>query len=287
MTQTPLLDAFVSIRLDTLEVGEGAIEREPLGPILVADGHIHAISNLDHEIHATRAYAARLRGADLERVSRFLRADALVLDATQVEDLSELARMEQLQWLQISWNTKVATLDPLARLTGLTRLSIDDTPKVRDLQPIEALRNLVAFDYSGGIWNKNTAASLEPIARLPSLEELRLNNIKVLDGGLRPLAASRTLRRLDVSNQFETSDYAFLSVALPDVECDMFAPYVELQAAIGGRGVMVVGRRKGILNADRDATRLARHVAEFEALQAGFRAELAAIAAPSDQPAAD
>ena len=30
--------------------------------------------------------------------------------------------------------------------------------------------------------------------------------------------ANKRLRRLDVSNQFETSDYADLSVALPEVE---------------------------------------------------------------------
>jgi hypothetical protein len=37
---------------------------------------------------------------------------------------------------------------------------------------------------------------------------------------------------------------------------------------------MVVGRRKPFLDATKDAARIARYVADFERLQAGFRAEI-------------
>ena len=88
----------------------------------------------------------------------------------QVEDLSPLDRVRGLEWLSITWNTKLTSLEPLASLKGLTRLSISDTPKVRDLDPIGNLSSLVALNYSGGIWNKATATTLEPLARLEALE---------------------------------------------------------------------------------------------------------------------
>ena len=155
-------------------------------------------------------------------------------------------------------------------MSDLRTLSLEDTPKVRDLDPIGRLSGLRAFQYSGGIWNKNVANSLAPIGRLAHLEELRLNNLKVLDGGLRPLAACSALRRLDVSNQFETADYAYLSVALPAVECDMFAPYVPLGGELGDNDMMVVGSGKPFLHSRRDAERLRRYEEAFRALQGRF-----------------
>ncbi|NKB27910.1 MAG: hypothetical protein GKR99_10285 [Rhodobacteraceae bacterium] len=51
-----------------------------------------------------------------------------------------------------------------------------------------------------------------------------------------------------MSNQFDTSDYAYLSVYLPRAECARFAPYESLLREIGGKDVMVTGKRKPFLN---------------------------------------
>ena len=117
------------------------------------------------------------------------------------------------------------------------------------------------------MWNKNTADSLEPIGGLSVLEELRLTNVRVLDGGLRPVARCSALRSLVVSNQFPTADYAYLSVALPETSCDMFAPYVEPSLALGESIVMVVGSGKPFLHAVDDAARLERYATAFRDLQ--------------------
>jgi len=248
-------------------------------PVIIADGEAFRLKELRSAIRADRARVVGLRPADLERLGALLQTRALSLYDMQVEDLSPLRHLEGLEWLSLTWNTKVISLEPLAGLRSLTRLSISDTPKVRDLEPIGALRHLVALNYSGGIWNRATAETLEPLARLEALEELVLTNIKVLEGGLRPLAGCPGLRALDLSTQFETAEYAYLSVALPDVVCRHFAPYVPLEVGGMRADVMVVGRRKPFLDSKRDSDRLARYVAEFERLQAGFRRELGGASA--------
>jgi len=277
MTETPLLAELWSINLEALP--QSAAQD---GPVIIADGEVYRLTDLQSPIQATRARVVGLRAAHMERLGALLRPKALALYDMQVEDLSPLQRLEGLEWLSLTWNTKATSLEPVGDMRGLTRLSISDMPKVRDLEPIRALSGLVALNYSGGIWNRATAATLEPLAGLPALEELVLTNIKVLEGGLRPLARCERLRTLELSNQFETADYAYLSVALPEAVCQHFAPYVPLEVKGLKADVMVVGRRKPFLDSTRDADRLARYVIEFERLRAGFRAELGAT---TDVPA--
>jgi hypothetical protein len=269
MIAMPLLTELSSVGLEPVPrwVGEDR-------PVIIADGQAFRLKEVRSGIRADRAKVVGLRRADLDRLAALLQTKALALYDMQVEDLSPLRHIQGLEWLSLTWNTKVTSLAPLAALRGLRRLSISDTPKVRDLEPLGALTDLAALNYSGGIWNRATAETLEPLAGLESLEELVLTNIKVVEDGLRPLARCRNLRALELSNQFETAEYAYLSVALPGTACQHFAPYVPL--GVGGMkaDVMVVGRRKPFLDSKRDADRLARYVAEFEHLQAGFRADL-------------
>jgi hypothetical protein len=246
------------------------------GPVLIADGVAMPFEDVNSEIRIDRARVIGLRPAHMDRLATLVHTRALALYGMQVEDLSPLRRIEGLEWLLITWNTKVTSLEPLRSIRGLTRLSISDTPKVLDLEPIAKLTNLVALNYSGGIWNKNTATTLEPITRLPNLEELVLTNLKVLAGGLRQLANLQRLRALELSNQFDTADYAYLSVALPNTTCRHFAPYVSINTNGINENTMIVGRRKPFLDSTKDATRIAKYVAAFERLQAAYRAELAA-----------
>ena len=94
-------------------------------------------------------------------------------------------------------------------------------------------------------------------------------NISVERDGLRPLAACAKLKHLTVPNQFPTADYAYLSALMPQVECDLFAPWVP-RAESGGHDVMVVGRRKPFLHSVRDRERITRYEREFEALRRDF-----------------
>jgi hypothetical protein len=267
MTGTPLIHAVSQLRFPDVRW----TERDK--PVLIADGVLHRIGDLKAIVAADRAYVVGVNQKSFDHLMRFLRATTVHFYEMRVADLAAIAQLGDVQALAISWNTKVVSLDPLAALPNVSILSFDDTPKVRDLAPIARLTRLRALQFSGGIWNKNTADSLEPLAALDELEELSLLNLRVLDGGLRPLGRLPSLRRLDVSNQFDTADYAYLSVALRQTDCDHFAPYIPLGAGFGGKDVMVVGAGKPFLDSTADAARLRRYVEAFETLQAGFVAD--------------
>ncbi len=201
-----------------------------------------------------------------------LDVEKLGLFDVRTGDIGVLARLTRLTHLSIVATTKVSDISVLRDLPGIRVLSIEDCPKIADLAPLTSLGGLLAFNFSGGMWNANRAATLAPVGHLQNLEELRLLNLRVQDGGLRPVAGCSALKHLSLSNQFETADYAYLSVHLSDTECEMFAADTPLTKPIGGKDVMVTGRRKPFLNAEADAARLARYRAEFHRLQEEFRA---------------
>ncbi|MBN1566724.1 MAG: leucine-rich repeat domain-containing protein [Acidobacteria bacterium] len=243
-------------------------------PILIADGKLFLIDDLDAPVEADSAYVAGVNQKSFERLCRFLRPAKLHFYEMRVRDVRLLAEFHGLQQLAIRWNTQLVDIAPLSHLHQLRVLVLEDTPKVVDLNPIAYCMELSALEFAGGIWNKNCASTLAPLATLPALEDLVLLNLKVLEGGLKPLAGCRHLRRLTLSNQFKTEDYAFLSAALPDVECAMFAPYLTLNQAINGKDIMIVGSRKPFLNSRDDSDKIKMYEEAFNRLKAGFASDL-------------
>jgi hypothetical protein len=240
-------------------------------PILVANGRSYPIAKLAEPVVTDLAYVIGIRDRELLTLGRCLRASAVHFYEMRVTDLAPIAAIGGLAHLAIEWNTKVRDLSPIGMLTALETLVLLDTPKVRSLVPLETLGRLRAFECSGGIWNQNNVDSLEPVSGLP-LEDVRLMHLQVAVEGLRPLAAVKTLRRLRVSNQFPTEDYAYLSVHLPAAACDRFAPFTRVDPPLDGKDVLVTGRRKPFLNTQADQAQLRKYVDAFEALRRQYAA---------------
>jgi hypothetical protein len=194
----------------------------------------------------------------------------LSFDGLRAAELSPLGRLSRLQALEVRWNTKVSDISFLERLTGLRLLALSHCPKVHDLGPIAALRNLEVLDLSGGMWSTFKPDTLKPLAGLDKLRGLSLKAIRVADRSLEPVAQLKGLRKLELSNQFPTEEYARLSVALPQVECTHFVPYFEVNFG-RGRQVMVTGSGKPVLTLPRDQARLDGYVERFRAAQTRFR----------------
>jgi len=185
----------------------------------------------------------------------------------RVADLAPLAHIPNLRHLAIRWNTRVANAAPLAQL-DLVGLILDDTPKLVDLSPVGELHKLEYFAFIGGTNKRNTARSLAPLAKLPMLKELRLLNLKIEAAGLTPLASCASLQKLDISNQFPTEEYAFLSVHLPNAACPLFSPWVE--QGVSDKDIMIVGSRKPFLNSSTDRARIEEYEHSFAELQKQF-----------------
>ncbi len=239
-------------------------------PVLIADGRVLRINELSAPVCARVACVVGVNQPSFANLCRLLRAETLHFHDMRVADIRPLTAIRGLKQLAIRWNNRLADLSPLAQLRQLQVLLLEDTPKVFDLGPISRCSALSALECSGGLWRKNSVASLEPLAELPLLEHLVLTNLKIQAGGLRPLAGCKRLRRLQLSNQFPTEEYAFLSVALPAVACCLFAPYVQLHQPIDGKDIMVVGSRKPFLSSRQDAARLEKYAKAFAALRDHF-----------------
>jgi hypothetical protein len=242
-------------------------------PILIVDGVLHPVKSLSQTISGQTGYVVGAGDRELPKLAEFLEVTFLHFYELRAADLSPLSEIQQLRNLKIDWNTKVDTLDAIGQLGNLESLALVNTPKIRDLSPLEALSKLVALEYSGGVWTPNRAVSLAPIASLPKLEELALWNLRVESGGLRSLGQCRSLKTLAVSNQFDTEDYAYLSVALPQVKCDYFAPWVRVDMG-DGRDTCITGRRKPFLNSKVHTAKIAAHEEAFKQLQKRFASDL-------------
>lgn len=191
----------------------------------------------------------------------------------RVPNLEPLHGFSKIEELSIEWNTKADSLAPLASLKSLKVLQIQDFTKVHDLGPIAQLHDLTALDISGGIWNTFKVESLEPIALLEKLEYLCLTNIRVLDESLSPVSHLKQLKKLTISNQFPTEEYAKLTATLTNTECDYFRAFIDLKQMIGEHDVMVVGKRKPFLNKAKDSERIDKYQISFDRLVEKYQAQ--------------
>lgn len=190
--------------------------------------------------------------------------DVLYLYNAQIEDLSPLEQFKTVKYILINWNSKVSKLWKLTCNEKLEGLSLTHTTKIRSLRGLEKATNLKHLSLSGGMWSTLILDTLSPIASLKNLEYVSLKSIRVLNDGLKPLKELTKLKELDLSNQFETEDYALLSVFLKNTKCNLFSPYVKLSKAIAGKDVMITGKRKPFLNSKSDKERIAKYVTAFE-----------------------
>jgi hypothetical protein len=155
-------------------------------------------------------------------------------------------------------------------LKNLKTLLIEDTKRLSNLNQLSG-SSVVHLELSGGMTKAGTYESLEPLSKIPNIEELVLTHFGVNYGGLRPLGKCKTLRHMILDCRFPTEEYAFLSVHLPDVKCDALAPYLNIEGdMMGDKSVMVVGLRKPFLKPKKDSVRLERHVADFQRMQNEF-----------------
>lgn len=241
-------------------------------PVVVTDDGWCSIPELEAPIQGEAAYVVGVNDTQMTALCRWLETRAVHFYEMRVTDLGPLSTVAGLSELAIRWNTKVSDLGPLTKLSELRTLVLEDTPKVHDLRPVAGLQALRALEFSGGMWNKNEAETLEPVGGLQELVELHLTNVSLERDGLRPLAGCRSLERLVVSNQFATEDYAFLAARLPETECDMFAPFTRLGVPLNGKDVLITGRGKPFLNSKKDAERIDQYVKSFEAMRLSFEA---------------
>ncbi|MBC8063543.1 MAG: hypothetical protein H7Y17_01835 [Chlorobia bacterium] len=237
-------------------------------PMIMVDGR-HVNLKEPGVVSGEAAYVVTVTDKNLDAIIDKLDVEALFVYEARITDVTPFTRLRNLKHLRIEWAVKLSDISPLAELSSLESLHLSDTPKMQDLSPVASLKELRDFVFEGGVWNRNTATSLEPLSELPKLEEVHLLNLKVLEDGLRPLAKCPSLRKLEVSNQFKTEDYAYLAGVRPDIACQHFAPWVPLSDGM----VMTTGKGKRILHRIADYRQIEAAEAGFETLRQKFAAQ--------------
>ena len=124
-----------------------------------------------------------------------------------------------------------------------------------------------------GRWDKysNESTNFTTTRRITEFKKLTLMNLKVKDDSLEPLIQLKNLRELSLSNQFKVEEYAKLSVALPYTKCEFFRPYVYMNDAIEGKNIMVIGRRRPILNSKTDMVKMQKYEEQFKSYKKNIK----------------
>lgn len=195
--------------------------------------------------------------------------ETLVIHDLRTATLSLLKCFPNLKTLMIWGNTKATKLTELASLQKLEVLGLEHFPKVRAIDEISLLKGLKMLCLTGSVDTALKIDTLDPLEKLQELELLYITNLKVSDESLGFVKRLRSLKELQVSNQFPTSEYAALVSARPDVECTHFAPYIlgSLECSKCGAGqAMVIGKRKPFVCPECNPAKLQKYKREFEAL---------------------
>ena len=96
------------------------------------------------------------------------------INSNSIKDLSPLAGLTNLTWLNLSQNS-IMDLSPLAELTNLTWLDIGGN-NVSNISPVAELTNLTALR----LW-RNNISDISPVADLTHLTELNLDYNNITD----------------------------------------------------------------------------------------------------------
>lgn len=202
--------------------------------------------------------------------------EGLYVKWSGITSLAPLAGLRTLTHFHLGGAPSATGLEALAALPGLVDLEIHNVRAAADLGFVQGLGGLRALSLAGesNSLKPLVLPSLAPLAALAGLERLSLSTLRVEDGSLAPLAALPKLRWLGLCNAFPMAEVARLAGRRPDVECDLFAPSSGPVASIAckkckGKTLhQTTGKGLPWLCETCDAERLARHVAEFEAIRA-------------------
>jgi hypothetical protein len=200
------------------------------------------------------------------------RAQDLRLYHITLRSLEGIERLGETRELALEWATKIESLAPVFGLSHLTKLAVFDFPKLRVISGIEGLSELTEVSLSGSrgaVDPPLRLATIEPLTRIPNLASFTLANAKLEDDDITSLARCAKLRRLQLSNQFDRGQFAFLASRLNAQLETPITSYTETNLRCehcNSKKVMFAGRRMPFLCRACDRPKFERLVGEFEAM---------------------
>ena len=227
-----------------------------------------------HKLKDLRIDNLWLIGANEKELKKILaHVDLKYLNLYQVlaKDLSILEMLNSVETIILEWNTKSDRLWDLNKNSKLRTLEITDFSKINSIDQLSQAKQIRHLKLSGGHGKAILLKSIEPLKHLSNLETLSLYNLKIEDDTLKPIGELVNLKKLNLSNQFDTKEYAWLSVKLPKTEGKMLQAVSTCNITdIDNKlkyDTMVTGRRKPFLLSTKDQAKIDKYIKDFEKLK--------------------
>ena len=176
----------------------------------------------------------------------------------QIEDLSLLGTLPQLEYLYFFANQKVTQLWDMSNNTSLTGVCIEDFSKLKSIVGIETAPNLKYFTIGNAIWDTAEIESFMPLANT-KIEYLSFTGKKITDN--------------DFSLHFLTTEQvAWIVANFPKLkgfalkakhDCELFKSNEDLTKV---PATIIVGKRKPSLKIEGNEQRIKNYELKFEAL---------------------
>lgn len=157
----------------------------------------------------------------IRRLTNIKRLRITFFRATDIEFIGDLLNLEE---VILEYVSGFSDLTPLLKLTKLTSLHFENLRRVSNFDGLQGLNSLRYLHIDGTLdWNQ-PIENFEFVKGLPNLEVFSLGFIinKTEYPAFLPLLHLKKLKKIKiVRDTFKSNEFAFLQVALPDVEgCD-------------------------------------------------------------------
>lgn len=191
-----------------------------------------------------------------------------------VEDWSLLGTLPKLEFVSFFANQRIEKLWDMSGNYALKGLAISDFTRLHSIEGIEKAPALEIFSFGDAVWQTSTVESFTPLAHT-GIRRLSFSGKRIDDGDLSFLP---TMKRLEefwfAANQFTTEQVAWVVANCPNLRGWALGPTAEWSDEDEDeecRQVIVVGKRKPILEVKGNEERIARYVERFRALVERYR----------------
>lgn len=208
---------------------------------------------------------------ELRKILPLVNLKYLNLYQVLAKDLTVLEILDKTDTIILHWNTKATSLWDISKNINLKTLEITDFSKLEVIDQLSFATQIDSLTLGGGHGKPLKIKSLNPLKDLTNLRYLGLTNLRIEDDTLQPLGQLKDLETLEISNQFETKEYAWLAIRLKNTKCKMFKATNSCNI-VGADNktvwdTMVTGRKKSFLLSTKDQAKIEKHIKDFEKLK--------------------
>ncbi|MBS1531618.1 MAG: leucine-rich repeat domain-containing protein [Bacteroidetes bacterium] len=154
----------------------------------------------------------------IRKLTQLKRLRITFFRTTDIEFIGDLNNLEE---LILEYVSGFSNLNPLLKLTKLKSLHLENLRSVSNFEGLKGLNSLRYLRIDGTVDWSQPIENFEFLNGLPSLEVLSLGFVvnHSLFPALLPVLHLKRLRKIKIGRAtFPTKEYAFLQVALPNVE---------------------------------------------------------------------